>query len=378
MSTVSFANARPKPRIVDDLIPVILESSSHWWPRDFQRLALVSTAWVGPIRRRLYACPELRSFQACTLFARTISQNQHIRSLVRGVDLRPAVPPNERPALTERDMAGLRFILNLDGIESLTIGGELAVQAERFIQMMSNTRSLISLHVDGSYIQDQDDRYACTQPASLEWNESIAYRFTKLRTLRLTNLQLDVAEPSIPYALRINTLFLNDVTVPFGSIQNLCHESWQAVRNVIITTKSTESSDEFVRDLLECCENLESVRYEACCAGAHGDIFEEDLPLTSLRKLSLFDIDVHPQTLAVIGRTCTKLERLSILGRSVRLTSQDWNTFISSGALPALKVLKTAAGSYQPASGFSRWSGTSQHQLVASCAARKIDLQSGA
>jgi len=369
--------ANAKPRIVDDLISVILESNDHWWPRDFQRLALVSTGWVGPIRRRLYACPELRSFHACTSLARTISQNPHIRSLVRGVDLRPALPSNERLSLSEKDMASLRFILSLDGLHSLTIGGELAVQAERFLHMMSNTRSITSLHVDGSYIQDHDGSLACRHPASLEWNEGIAFRFTRLRTLRLTNIQLTIAEPSIPYALRINTLIFDDVSLPFGSIQNLCHESWESVRNLTITTANTQNSDDFVRDLLECCENLESLRYEACCSGAHGDIFEEDLPIASLRNLRLFDVDVNPQTLAVLNQTCRKLESLSVLGRSVRLTAQDWVTFIRSTALPSLRVLETAAGCYEPTTGFSRWPEDVHRQLASSCAARNINLSCG-
>lgn len=375
MSTLAATN--DKPRIVDDLIPVILESNSHWWPRDFQRLALVSTGWIGPIRRRLYASPELRTFRACTLFARTITQNPHLRCLVRGIDLRPIAPSDDRAVLTEEDMRSLRLVLNLDGVQSLTLGGELAAQAERFIYTMSNTRSLTSLHIDGSYLQQDDDSLACKQPASLEWNESIAFRFTKLRTLRLTNLQLALGEPSMPYALRINTLIFHNVTVAFGSIQSLCNESWDSVRSLSITTRDTQASDDFVRDLLECCEKLESLRYEACCAGAHGDLFEEDLPITSLRKLRLFDVDINPQTLAILGQSCVNIERLSVLGRSVRLHARDWIGFVSSGALPSLKMLQTAAGCYDSASGFSRWSEDMQAQLSSSCATRSIQLCCG-
>lgn len=367
----------PRPRIVDDLISVILESNEHWWPRDYQRLALVSTGWVGPIRRRLYACPQLRSFSACTLFARTVSANPHIRALVRGIDLRPMSPAEDRPTLSEKDMASLRFILSLDGFESVTIGGELAVQAERFLHMMSNTRSITSLHLDGSYIHDHDGGLSCRHPASLEWNESIVFRFTKLRTLRLTNLQLAVLEPAIPYSLRVSNLIFTDVIVSIGSVQNLCFESWDHVRNLSITAKNTQDSDDFVRDLLECCENLESLRYEACRSGAHGDIFEEDLPLASLRKLRLFDIDINPQTLAMLSQTCHKLERLSVLGRKVRLTAQDWASFVGSGSLSSLTSLKTSAGTYEPSSGFARWSPDALQLLSSSCASRNVSLVYG-
>ncbi|KAI0094602.1 hypothetical protein BDY19DRAFT_913690 [Irpex rosettiformis] len=362
-----------KPRIVDDLIPIILESNGHWWPRDFQRLALVSASWVGPIRRRLYACPELRSFLACTLFARTISQNSHIRSLVHGINLRPA--SSERAALSEKDMASLRYILNLDRLDNLTIGGELAIQAERFLHMMSNTRSITSLHIDGSYLQQDDDSFDCKHPASLEWNDSIAFRFTRLRTLRLTNLQLALAEPSMPYVLHISSLIFHNVTIAFGSIQNLCNESWDSVRHLSIATRDTHASDDFVRELLECCENLETLRYEASCAGASGDLFGgEEIPVGSLRKLKFFDIDINPQTLVFLGQSCANLEYLSVLGRSVRLRAEDWIRFIGSGALPSLKVLRTAAGCYEPSSGFLRWSEDLREQLLSSCSTRSIDL----
>ncbi|KAI0815274.1 hypothetical protein BC629DRAFT_856688 [Irpex lacteus] len=369
----AVAAASSRVRIVDDLIPVILESDGHWWPRDFQRLALVSTSWLGPIRRRLYAYPELRSFHACTLFARTLSQNQNIRALVHGVDLRPVLA-HEHAALSEQDMAGLRFILNLDRLESITIGGELAVQAERFLHMMSNTHSITSLHIDGGHLHMDDESLDSKQPASLEWNDSIAFRFSKLRTLRFTNLQLALAEPTMPYVLRINTLILNNVTLAFGSIQDLCNESWESVRYLGVTTRDRQTSDELVRDLLECCENLETLRYEASCAGAHGDLFEENMPIGRLRKLKLFDVNINPQTLSFLGQSCSNLECLSVLGRSVRLHAQDWIRFISSGALPSLKVLKTAAGCYEPASGFLRWSDEVREQLLSSCATRSIDL----
>ncbi|KAI0702489.1 hypothetical protein BC835DRAFT_75510 [Cytidiella melzeri] len=353
MQTVTTTTSNDQPRIVNDLIPLILESNGHWWPRDFQRLALVSTGWVGPIRRRLYACPELRSFRACVQFARTLSQNQHLRSLVRGIDLRPALPSNEGASLTEKDMTSLKFILNLDGLERLTIGGELAVQAERFIYMMSNTRSITSLHIDGSHIQHDDDSFACKQPASLEWNESIAFRFTRLRTL---------------------SLIFHNVTVALGSIQNLCNDSWESVKDLSITARGGEASDDFARDLLECCESIQSLHYEASSAGARGDLFDDDLPIGSLRKLRLYDVDINPQSLSILGQTCRNLERLSVLGRSLRLCAQDWIEFIDSGALPSLKVLKTSAGCYEPAFGFSRWTEDVREQLSSSCATRNIDF----
>ncbi|PSR71343.1 hypothetical protein PHLCEN_2v12857 [Hermanssonia centrifuga] len=372
-STSTHIPATGKPRMVDDLISVILECNDHWWPRDYQRLALVSSAWLGPIRRRLYACPSLRTFHACNLFVRTVANNPCILSLVQGVDLRPMIPFRDRYALTEKDMTSLRFILNLAGLQSLTLGGELAVQAERFIHMMTNARSITSLHIDGSYIQC-NDTLDCRHPASLEWNETIAFRFTKLRSLRLTNLQLAISDPPLPYSLRIADIALNDVTVSVGSVHHLCHESWGSVRTLSVTSKNAQESDELVRDLMECCENLEVLHYEVCCAGAHGEIFEEDIPLSRLRNLCLYDIDISPQTLVVLSQTCKALEHLSVLGRTVRLAATDWAGFVRSGALPSLQVLRTSMGTNSPLSGFTPWTTTMMTPVSDSCVARGITL----
>lgn len=361
------------PRIVDDLIPVILESNGHWWPKDLQRLALVSTAWVGPIRRLLYACPKLSSFHACTLFVRTVSSNPHILSLVQGLEL---CPVSDGLPLTEEHMASLRFALNLKGLLSVTLGGELAVRAERFVQMMSNTHSITSLHIDGSHL----NRYHCLGTTtrhcpSLSWDDSIAFRFSRsLRSLRLTQLHLSISEADIPYAIRVQNLTLDGVSIESGFVQDLLHESWTHLRHLSISSATPATAEDIAIPLLECCENLESLRYEACVGGIHGELFEESTSLTALRKLRLYDIDVNPQTLASLSQTCGGLAQISVLGRTVRLTAQDWVQLIQSSAMPSLRVLKTSSGCPQSPSGFLRWTEESCDELRSACATRGISL----
>lgn len=358
---------------MDDLIPVILESNDHWWSRDFQRLALVSPSWLGLIRRRLYACPVLRTFRACNLFVRTVRDNPSILSLVKGLNLSPAIPSESMHALMDMDMASLRSILNLEGLQTVTIGGELAVQAERFIQMMSNTRSITSLHIDGSYIQESDT-LCCRQPASLEWNENIAFRFTRLQRLKLTGVHLGISVPPLPYALRIFSIILDDVHISHGSLRDLCHESWGSVRNLAVLCKTTQSPDELVRELLECCENLETLQYESSAPGAHGDVFAEDFPLPTLRDLRLYDVDVNPQALAMLSQTCRGLEQLSVLGRAIRLKPEEWADVLSSGALPSLHRLSVAAGANEPPEGFVPWAEAARKLVIDQCLSRKVML----
>ena len=87
---------------VHDLIPIIIESDDHWWPRDFQRLALISPAWLTPVRKRLYAAPSLWSFRTCKLFARTLRDNPTLLSYLRGLELRPTA--DGRRPLDEEEM----------------------------------------------------------------------------------------------------------------------------------------------------------------------------------------------------------------------------------------------------------------------------------
>lgn len=367
-------NVNMSPRIVDDLIPVVLESDDHWWPRDLSRLALVSPAWVGPIRRRLYACPKLDSFHACTLFARTMFANPQLQALIRGIDLRPTL--TQSVILTEADMTSVRFVLNLRGLQTVTLGGELAVRAERFIQMMGHTHSITSLHIDGSYVSQDNGDMACRCAASLDWDDSIAFRFARsLRTLRLTHLHLDVTPSDMPSPLRVQKLILEDVSMESGSIEDLSFGSWASLRHLSISSSSPQSVQDLALPLLECCEQLESLNYEACGVAADGELFEQDLPaLSTIRDLRLFDVDINLQTLSFIARACCALVQLSVLGRAPQLNGQDWIELLQSGVLPSLCVLQTSSGHNQPPSGFRRWSEETCCQLKSACAARNISL----
>src|SRR5262245_26307549 len=77
------------PRFIDDLVYLILECDDSWWSRDLLRLARVSSAWLWPVRKRLYACPGLHSFRSCSLFARTLAESPYLLPLVHGINLRP-------------------------------------------------------------------------------------------------------------------------------------------------------------------------------------------------------------------------------------------------------------------------------------------------
>ncbi|KAJ3477701.1 hypothetical protein NLI96_g10283 [Meripilus lineatus] len=358
--------------LIDDLIPHILEANDHqWWPRDLHRFALISTGWVGPIRRRLYSCPIIRTFGACTLLAKTLRENSYICALVQGIDLQPTNGMGRAGSRTAQELGSLRFLLNLGGLRSVTLGAELSVQAERYLHMMSNTKNITSLYING-LVQDSSSHGASLfHHPSLEWDEVVAYKFPQLQTLRISNVSLSIIPPSLPYALNVTNLILEDVEIVDGFLPHLFHESWDSLRKLKVVMKASTSFDEQLRWMIECCANLQVLHYELRGFVPHHNLFDEDMPsLRSLLTLRLGDVNVNPQCLLSIGQTCLGLAELTVFGRSVQVTPEDWINFLHSGALPALKTLRTVTGTNEPP--FNVWDTLRTQSIVDACQARHI------
>ena len=369
------------PALVDDLIPIILESDDHWWPRDFQRLALISPSWVAPVRKRLYARPSLRSFRACRLFARTLRENPDLLPYLRGVELRPVA--DARRALDEQEMQSLRYILGLKGLRSVTLGGDLAVSAERFLHVMTDTRAITSLHIDGhSALPDDENTYAAnprfhTLP-SLEWDDVIAFRFPFLRSLTLSNVALTVYPPSMDRPGQLEQLALNNVDIADGFLPDLCQGSWEHLRVLRVVGKSTAEMDEHMRSMLEVCEGVEELHYEASDMSAHPSVFDDDAPppCPALRTLRLAGFDATPATLRAVAQACPQLEELAVQGRMVRVPTEDWTAFVRAGALPKMRRLVAPTGTNKPP--FASWLPHQCDELRDACRARGIALAVGA
>ncbi|KAI0735343.1 hypothetical protein C8Q76DRAFT_279405 [Earliella scabrosa] len=364
------------PVLVDDLIPIILESDDHWWPRDFQRLALISPAWVTPVRKRLYAHPSLRSFRACKLFARSLLENPELLAYLRGLELRPVT--DSRRVLDEQEMQSLRYILGLKGLKDITLGGDLSFSAERFLHYMVDTRTITTLHINGFSSSNDHASSTTHRLPSLEWDDVVAFRFPYLRTLTLSNVALTVHPPSMDRPGQLSHLVLNNVEVVDGLLHELSQGSWETLRVLKVVGRSTAEMDEHMRAMLEVCENLEEFHYEAVDMSSHPSIFddEEPIPCESLRKLFIAGFDVNPGTLRAIAQTCPQLMELAVLGRIIRMPPEEWTSFVQSGALPCLQRLVAPAGTNRPP--FTFWSPSQQDDLRAACKSRSVILASGA
>lgn len=356
-----------RPRIVADLVPIILEIQDYW-PRDLQRLALVSSQWLGSVRRLLYANPRLGSFRSCSLLARSLKENPHLIPLVQSIDLRPWYIHGR--SLTLDDADRIKFLLNLPFLTSVTLGGQVAAAADSFLLKMSNAHSVTELYIDGNIpTWDFHCSLYMNAPPTFHWDERIAHKFPNLRKLRLSNLELFIAEPTSTSPLRLADLSLNGVTIMHGSLHNI---AWDTLGHLSIAADNADDWDEHIRFMLHrSTDNLKAFSYEVSDSRVDSGIFHDELsPLLSLRELHLRGVSVDGLTLKSLEHQCHNLEHLSIHGRIATIPCQEWIRFIESGALPNLRHLTVPYGST-----FGHWpeEGTIE-RLMEVCSVRGIEI----
>lgn len=355
--------ARP---FIDDLIPLILDSNDHWWPRDFVRLATVSPSWLFYVRKRLYAFPTIHTFPACALLARTLSTNPSLIPLISGLNLRPMVTLDDcSQKLSTKDMTGLRHLLTLD-LRRLIFGGQLSLKAERFLSLLSNPEAVNDLHIDGSLLADS----LCSRP-TLEWDESMTFRFSNLKRLQLTHLDLDIIPPSISYPLPASQLVLEDVDITGGFICQMTNGGSIDILHVL--TKRAEEFDEQIRLVLDSCTVgcLEyEVRGEVPSTRFIIDADSPDYPF--LHGLHLRGLQVDVGTLTGIEARCQNLVEFTVCGRMVRATAKEWSELIGSGSFGSLKRLGLPGGTNSPP--FVSWPLAEVRGVHDACASRNIRL----
>lgn len=361
----------PQPWLIDDLVPVILESHGHWWACDLLRLARISSAWVGPVRRRLYACPTLYTFRSCSLLARTLSENKYLLPLLKGLDIRPTFTGGDHRPVTSEELKGIQFILALEGLRSITLGGELAVRAERFIHAIASPDTIEDLHIDGSLL-----KHSLSSFSSLEWNGMTAFMFPSLRKLKLSYVELDVVYPTMPSELALTELLLDHVHIVSGFLPYLLHEK-SALQRLCVSTGDATEFDEHIKLVLQSC-SIETLLYEVeRDTSSSQPVFGEEpsVSSSSLRSLQLDGLQIDLGKLTSISLCYPNLEQLFISGRLAKITPNEWANFLASGALPLLRDLGVPGGTNDPP--FRRWSLTCGKQVVEASSLRNIRLVSG-
>ncbi|KAF7972667.1 hypothetical protein HWV62_17208 [Athelia sp. TMB] len=374
----------PRTRFIPDLAPLILDAlpPSSWWPHDLRRLALAAPAFLAPARTRLYAHPALASFAACALLARTLAAAPHLAALVRALDLKPMRRAGEE--VGARELAGVRALLALPHLQTLSIGGEMAVRAERFLHWVAHPAGIHSLAIDGCALgpsagEDDDGdlgfgRLRTGQPASLEWDESLAFAFSALASLRLAHLELDVAPPTTPtpYGLHVAALTLDNTTVVGGHLLHLLHGAWPALRRLAVAGKDAPAPLGQLAPVLAACAG--TLTHAALAGPAN------PLPLLpremALVHLALDGAPLTPADLALLPALAPHLVSLHVAGRTTGVPAEAWAAWIEEGACGELRELGLPGGTCGPPWG--AWGRMERERVREAAAARGISLVGGA
>jgi hypothetical protein len=370
-----------RSRFVEDLIPCILESSEHFWTRDYIRLARVSRAWLGPIRKLLYKRPELSTFKSCTLLARTLAGNPSLTPLICELVLHPSISNfSEGTRVTPADTAALRRLLAIPNLNELSLGGDLATRAERFLMSLSSPHTITRLTIDGSPDYCGVSMRGPNGHASLEWDASLAVRFRNLKHLQLTDLELEIVPPAARCSIPLEELRLDRVTLTGGFLERLAVGAWSRLRKLHVTARSAVEYDQQIRLLLRACAGtVEEVEYvnERHDLGDEG-IFEfigmegsAILSFPSMRTMKLSGVHMTPEMLADVSRRCSALNELAVQGRNVLVTSNEWVELVQNGSWPSLKKLSVPGATGPP---FAFWLNSMGDPIREACKKRRIEV----
>ncbi|KAF8807591.1 hypothetical protein BYT27DRAFT_7099759 [Phlegmacium glaucopus] len=345
---------------INDLIPLIFESHNHWWPRDLLALATVSPCWLIHARKRLYAHPIIYSFSASTLLARTLAENPSLIPLITGITLQPMQTSDLASRLETGPLPSLRSLLALEGLNRVTLGGELAVKAARFLKLIAVPDVVDELHIDGSLV---GHRLSC--PPSLEWDESIAFQFPNLKKLRLTRVELDISWPSVQFPLPISSLCLDNVNITHGFLPHLLNGT-RVLGQLHVKTKDAADYDEQIQLVLASCA-VGCLHYEVE-RERHGNAFVLDGDMSStktLHCLHLRGLFVDPGLVTGISMMYRNLVELVVCGRQVGVGAKEWATLIASGGFESVRRIGLPWGN---------WENDEVEEVRSACVSRGIGV----
>jgi hypothetical protein len=351
---------------IDDLIPLILEAHDHWWPRDLAALAAVSASWLFYVRKRLYACPTVSSYPAAALLNRSLVENPFLASLISGICLQPVIK-NSSTRCHHSELKAARNLLGLEGLRHIALGGELAVNAERFLKFIAYPDLLQDIHVDGSLLGHRLSR--CP---SLEWDESLAFAFPELRRIRLTQIELEIIPPHNPYPSSISSLVVENVHIIHGHLSQLLNGA-KVLDRLHITTTDAIGSDEEIHLVLASCA-IGCLHYDMR-KDSHANRLLLDASSESLQSLRCLHLDglfVDVGVLTAVAEMCLNLVELVVSGRAVRVCPDEWVNFIRSGGLNSLRRLGLPWGTNSPP--FRSWPPGDVEAIRVACASRKTPL----
>ena len=322
--------------LVEDLIPIILDSFPTRDQTELSRCALVSSQWLWYARKRLYACPCIYTYDSCKILANTLRRNSVLRQSMTEIWLGPTLPKERREhfQVDAEVWACLLYIIGSNSLQSVTLGGGLVLLATQLITG-GNFTKIRQLHIDGSAFQ---------HIATFYWDRNLASKLSGLTHFTLSKLRLVIAYPTsnIP-PLQITHLFFDDVMIFPGDLRHLCHQFWHTVQHLRIIGHTDLDTNDELRATLALCINLRTFEYEARGVWEHGAIYDDRLPvIPSLRKLVLINVPFGPNSLTSVDSSFRGLEELTMAGgRSYRVTLDEWCEMLKGNGFSSMRELTT-------------------------------------
>ncbi|KIY65514.1 hypothetical protein CYLTODRAFT_445311 [Cylindrobasidium torrendii FP15055 ss-10] len=326
-----------------DLIPLILELGS-FWPRDLCALARVSSPWRFYTRKALYYAPTLSTYSACSKLADSLRRDESLNALIHELDIRPAdIAPCSRAV--SKGLSDARYILSIvEHISTLTLGGALAVRAERFLHILSRPDTLESLTIVGT---PYNDELCSVATSSLEFDESLSSMFSGLQALSLSYLDLDIFAPC---SLRVAHVHLQHVDVSSGSLTDMLSATTLETVSVVSDGLSGDTEEQLHQLLLH--SNIKKLHFEVEWNKGHDREYTflplEGASIDSVAQLSLSGTHVCPAILKLIDQCFPALTELRISSRATFIKPQDWVSLLTGAHFTQLRALTIPSGCCGP------------------------------
>ena len=342
---------------IDDLIPLILDADDHWWQNHLAALAIVSQGWLYYVRKRLYACPDIRTMGAAQKLADTLEGNEYLGSLVRGISLQLGMRNTPMSRLGE-GMKAIRTLLGLEGLRTITVGSEI----NRCLGLIGNPEEVEELGIRG--------QRGLGWPRTVEWDERLRLGFPRLKKMELRGVDLDVMWPSGRHPASFTELILEDVDIIGGRLTQMLNGA-QRLKCLHISGSDMMNEEEELKEVLGSCA-VECLHYEVRKIGGRWNPFS-DLGLKGGRTVRCLHLEGHlldRGILDTLREVFCNVEELVVRGRTVNILAQEWAEVLSSGGLPSLERIGLPWGTNGPP--FAKWNKTEEDAIRVECAKRKL------
>lgn len=352
-----LSNMKYNDKFIEDLIPLILDADDHWWQSHLATLAIVSQGWLYYVRKRLYACPDIRTVDAARKLANTLEENEYLGWMVSGIILLPGLR-NEPALRLGGGIKAIRMLLGLEGLRKITIGGDI----NRCLGLVGNPEGVEELQIRG--------QRELGWPTTVEWDERLTFGFPRLKKMALREIDLDVMWPTVGHPASFTELILEDVAIVGGRLTQMLNGA-QRLRCLHISGSDMVNEEAKLKEVLRSCA-VECLHYEVRKTSGRWNPFS-DLGPEGGRTVRCLHLEGHlldSGILDTLQEVFWNVEELVVSGRTVNVLAREWAELLSSGGLSSLKRIGLPWGTNKPP--FVKWNKTEEEAILVEFVKRKL------